>query len=61
MSGLFGCIKLFVLGALVGALVVLVASGIFGLSFEVSLLVGVALSAMALIWLPEMLTQREST
>ncbi len=40
---------------------VLVASGIFGLSFEVSLLVGVALSAMALIWLPEMLKQREST
>jgi uncharacterized oligopeptide transporter (OPT) family protein len=61
MSGLSEYIKSFVLGALVGSLVVLVASGIFGLSFEVSLLVGVALSAMALIWLPEMLKQREST
>jgi uncharacterized oligopeptide transporter (OPT) family protein len=61
MSGLFGYIKLFVLGALVGALVVLVASGVFGLSFDVSLLVGVALSAIALIWVPEMLKQREST
>ena len=61
MTGPFGYIKLFALGALVGSLVVVVASGIFGLSFEVSLLVGVALSAMALIWLPEMLKQREST
>jgi Flp pilus assembly protein TadB len=59
MSGPSEYIKLFILGALVGCLVVLVAAGFLGLSATTSLALAFVLSMATLVVVPEMRKARK--